>query len=63
MHEREGLLGEIYLDLHPRQARTYVRSIVYAALWAVTDSTSPVPQGASAEHHAAALRFLHRLTQ
>ena len=36
VHEREGLLGAIYLDLHPRHASTSVRSIDYAALWAVT---------------------------
>ena len=26
VHEREGLLGEVYLDLHPRQAPPSVHS-------------------------------------
>ena len=26
MHEREGLLGEVYLDLHPRHALAHMRS-------------------------------------
>lgn len=46
VHEREGLLGEIYLDLHPRQALAFMRSSLcpHPAL-PVSSATSQKPFG------------------